>query len=97
MLFCIYAFKKKKKNVSNIFREAHPPNPKVHLPFLMFHFSRSGVQESVPTKKKEKRTLEMFSEKPIYPIPKFTYYSKRIQKAKGIQKAIPTKKKKRER
>src|SRR5688572_21857993 len=29
--------------------------------------SRSGVQESVPTKKKGKRTLETFSEKPTHP------------------------------
>src|ERR1043165_8504120 len=37
--------------------------------------------------------LEMFSEKSTRPIPKFTYHSKRIQKAKVGQEAVPTKKK----
>ena len=37
--------------------------------------------------------LETFLKKLTYLIPKFTYHSKRIRKAKGIQEAVLTKKK----
>ena len=40
--------------------------------------------------------LKTFSKKPTRLIPKFTYYSKRIQKAKMVQVAILTKKKEKE-
>src|SRR5688572_2879174 len=57
---------------------------------ITYHFSpfqeirkAKGIQEAVPTKKKEKRTLETFSEKPTRPIPRFTYHSKRSKRPKG--------------
>src|SRR5688572_5684283 len=58
---------------------------------VLLSFSNS-VQEAVPIKKKEKRTLETFSENP--PIQEQDHFLfQEIQKSKGIQKAVPTKKK----
>jgi len=59
---CSYK-KRKKKNIKNVLKETHLPKPKVYLPFKPIPRSE-GVQEAIPTKKKEKKTLETFLEKP---------------------------------
>ena len=68
---CSYK-KERKENIKNVFREAYLPNPKVYLLFQKIQES-GGFKETVSTKKKEKRTLGTFSEKPIHPKPNFTY------------------------
>src|ERR1043165_3174271 len=68
---CSYK-KERKENIKNVFREAYLPNPKVYLLFQKIQES-GGFKETVSTKKKEKRTLVTFSEKPIHPKPNFTY------------------------
>jgi len=88
---CSYK-KERKKNVNNVLREAHPS--KFTYPFqYSTPIFRSGVQESVPTKKKGKRTLVMFSEKPptrSSPISLTISVSTSKFQRSGVQENVPT-------
>jgi hypothetical protein len=60
----------------------------------------SEVQDYVLTKRKKKKTLGMFSEKPTHlPKPKFTYHFQcfisKFQRSK-VQEGVPTKRRKKE-
>ena len=65
--------KEKKENVRNILREVYLSNSKVYLPFQEIRRSKE-FKKPFLQKRKKKRMLETFSEKPTCPNPKSTYH-----------------------